>query len=61
MYNYRCIAGEHEGHTALGVHEDGVFKVQMDDFDHPMSHGWHEAPEGDWVLLEDDDGHASRG
>ena len=29
-----------EGVTALGMHKDG-FYVQVDDIQHPWSHGWH--------------------
>ena len=32
------------GESALGQHIDGVFKVQVNRFDHPWSHGWHETP-----------------
>jgi hypothetical protein len=34
---------------------DGVFKVQVDDFKHAWSHGWHETPMKDWEKLSEED------
>jgi hypothetical protein len=39
------------GKTALGRFWDGIFVVQVDEFDHMWSHGWHETPVADWELI----------
>lgn len=55
MNRYR-YAGDNDflkGHTALGQVVDGVFKVQVDNFIHLWSHGWHETDAADWQ--EDND------
>lgn len=41
--------------TALGQEDDGVFKVQVDEFQHPWSHGWHETPREDWCEMPGED------
>jgi len=50
MNHYRYIGDDDflVGKTALGRMIDGVFKVQVDRFDHPWSHYWHESPEEQW-------------
>lgn len=54
MKHYRYIGDDDflKGHTALGRVIDGVFKVQVDNFIHLWSHGWHETPGGDWEESE---------
>lgn len=37
--------------TALGRKSIDEFRVQVDSFDHPWSHGWHLSPESDWVRV----------
>jgi hypothetical protein len=41
-------------HTALGQEIDGVFKVQVDCLSHLWSHGWHESPQHDWQVDNED-------
>lgn len=41
--------------TALGQEIDGVFKVQVDKFEHSWSHGWHETPREDWREMPSED------
>lgn len=50
MQRYKYVGTETHliQHTALGQVRDGVFKVQVDNFVHPWSHGWHETPRTDW-------------
>jgi hypothetical protein len=43
------------GHTALGQTRDGRFLVQVDNFIHLWSHGWHETPRADWTEMSDDE------
>jgi len=54
MKHYRYTGNErlHLGTTALGQTIGGVFKVQVDRFEHPWSHGWHETPADDWKEIE---------
>ena len=40
------------GETAVGQMLGGVFKVQVDRFEHPWSHHWHETPPSDWTVVE---------
>jgi len=42
-----CLAGL----TALGRMSYGTFIIQIDKFAHPLSHGWHEASEADWEVI----------
>jgi hypothetical protein len=53
MRQFRYIGSDPSlvGETAIGQMVDGVFKVQVDRFDHPWSHFWHETPKGDWVVI----------
>jgi len=39
--------------TALGQMIDSVFKVQVDNFIHPWSHGWHATLREDWCEIEE--------
>ena len=41
------------GETAVGQMLGGVFKVQVDRFDHPWSHGWHETLADDWEEIDE--------
>jgi len=44
-----------KGKTALiKVFEDCV-EVQFDEFEHPMSHGWHTFPKSNWEILPEVD------
>lgn len=40
------------GETALGHEINGVFKVQVDRFEHPWSHGWHDTYREEWEEIE---------
>lgn len=40
--------------TASGQMIDCTFKVQVADFIHPWSNGWHETSRGDWLEVDDD-------
>ena len=42
------------GETALGRVRPGtrIFEVQVDRFEHPWSHGWHETSICDWEPIE---------
>jgi hypothetical protein len=39
------------GMTALGRLIDNVFCVQMDEFEHQLSHGWHKMNDREWVAM----------
>jgi len=54
MVKYRYIGHETtlRGMTALGQTVDGIFKVQVDSFDHAWAHGWHETLASDWEETE---------
>ena len=39
------------GETAMGRWSYGTFLVQVDRFDHPMSHRWWEESEADWEVI----------
>jgi hypothetical protein len=50
--NYKYI-GQNQinlGETALGIWRGGQFFVQVEQFDHPHSHGWWHANSDDWEL-----------
>lgn len=34
--------------TSLGQERDGCFVIQVDQLDHGMSHGWHQADAAQW-------------
>jgi hypothetical protein len=50
MKRYRYIGTDSSlaSMTALGQLVDGVFKVQVDDLDHPWAFGWHATSDEDW-------------
>jgi len=52
--NYRyigaCVPGLTWGMTAIGRMINGSFCVQMDDWVHQWSHGWHEVDKTQWEL-----------
>ena len=54
MLRYRYIGSNPflYDETALGQIVSGVFKVQVDRFDHPWSHLWHITPEKDWCEID---------
>ncbi len=37
------------GETAMGQWKDDKFVVQVNRFDHPWSHFWHETPRQEWA------------
>lgn len=55
QYEYIGADPRLAGHTALGRTVDGVFKVQLDNINHPWAYGWHETPIVDWKLLRKDE------
>ena len=57
MHQYRYIGADDflTGETALGKIIDDKFQVQVDRFEHPWSHFWHETPEAEWEQLPDVD------
>lgn len=54
--NYKYIGasvpGLYWGMTALGRQVNGSFSVQMDDFIHQWSHGWHAVNVEDWEVRQ---------
>jgi len=40
---------------AMGTDKPGIIKVQVDQKDHPWSHGWHETPAVEWRNAGDQD------
>lgn len=38
--------------TALGRAVQGHFKIQVDQLDHAMSHGWHVVNRLEWVEIQ---------
>jgi hypothetical protein len=54
QYKYTGADRRLIGHTALGQQRLGGFCVQVDEFTHMWSHGWHTTDQNDWEIIDEE-------